>query len=169
MTKKKMETDVRLVKLLWVLYSFDVTCWGNTVQSFSFFLAYTSRGTGGSRTWKSRAMDVFKKYWHVMKEKSELTRQTLNDDIDNEVQRLKHINQMCRKMSRAARRIGLNYNSLIDSEQMFHDILNEPNDQNDSLTEDFCNTSALQQDVITVEEGLKCMHMYFKGITEIIE
>ncbi|XP_065933495.1 uncharacterized protein [Magallana gigas] len=117
--------------------------------------SYTSRGTGGSRTWKSRAMDVFKKYWHVMKEKSELTRQTLNDDIENEVQRLKHINQMCRKMSRAARRIGLSYNSLIDSEQMFHDILNEPNDQNDSLTEDFCNTSALQQDVITVEEGLK--------------
>lgn len=92
-----------------------------------------------------------------MKEKSELTRQTLNDDIENEIQRLKHINQMCRKMSRAARRIGLSYNSLIDSEQMFHDILNEPNDQNDSLTEDFCNTSALQQDVITVEEGLKCM------------
>lgn len=103
-------------------------------------------------------MDVFKKYWHVMKEKSELTRQTLNDDIENEVQRLKHINQMCRKMSRAARRIGLSYNSLIDSEQMFHDILNDPNDQNDSLTEDFCNTSALQQDVITVEEGLKCMY-----------
>lgn len=101
-------------------------------------------------------MDVFKKYWHVMKEKSELTRQTLNDDIENEVQRLKHINQMCRKMSRAARRIGLSYNNLIDSEQMFHDILNEPADQNDSLSEDFCNTSALQQDVISVEEGLKC-------------
>ncbi|XP_062602116.1 uncharacterized protein LOC134263747 [Saccostrea cucullata] len=115
--------------------------------------SYTSRG--GSRSWKSRTMEVFKKYWHVMKEKSELTRQTLNDDIENEVQRLKHINQMCRKMSRAARRIGMNYNSLIDSEQMFHDILNEPNDQNDSLTEDLCNTSALQQDVIIVEEGLK--------------
>lgn len=106
-------------------------------------------------------MDVFKKYWHVMKEKSELTRQTLNDDIENEVQRLKHINQMCRKMSRAARRIGLSYNNLIDSEQMFHDILNEPADQNDSLTEDFCNTSALQQDVISVEEGLKCKKLNF--------
>ena len=101
-------------------------------------------------------MDVFKKYWHVMKERSEQAKQNINDEIENEIQRLRHINQMCRKMSRAARRIGSNYDNLIDSEQVFHEILNETGEGNDSLNEDFTNTSALQQEVIGIEEGMKC-------------
>ena len=130
--------------------------------SFSFsHSAWTGR-----RTWKTRTMDVFKKYWHVMKERSEQAKQNINDEIENEIQRLRHINQMCRKMSRAARRIGSNYDNLIDSEQVFHEILNETGEGNDSLNEDFTNTSALQQEVIGIEEGMKCM-LYITMIMEI--
>ncbi|KAK3099611.1 hypothetical protein FSP39_007024 [Pinctada imbricata] len=116
---------------------------------------HIDKSWSGRRNWKSRTMEVFKKYWHVMKERSEQSKQTINDDIENEIQRLRHINQMCRKMSRAARRIGSNYDNLIDSEQVFHEILNETGDGNDSLNEDLTNVSALQQEVIQVEEGMK--------------
>jgi len=49
-------------------------------------------------------MNVFKKYWQSMKDKSGVLEESLNDEIEKEIQRLRHINQMCRKMSQSARK-----------------------------------------------------------------
>lgn len=87
-----------------------------------------------------------------MKEESQVASESIDDEIENEIQRLRHINQMCRKMSVAARKIGNNWNALIKSEQSFTELLDESYDK---LTEDMHNTSALQHEVITAEEGMK--------------
>ena len=96
-----------------------------------------------------------------MKEKAEMAGESLNDDIDKEIQRLRHINQMCRKMSQAARKIGRNYGTLISSEKSFHELLGDIPDLNDSLGEEFANTSITQQDLISVEGGMKSKHWLF--------
>lgn len=99
-------------------------------------------------------MNVFKKYWHSMKEK-EASGESLNDEIEKEIQRLRRINQMCRKMSQAARKIGRNYGNLISSEKSFSELLGDIPDLNESLGEELVNTSMTQQDLISVEGGMK--------------
>ncbi|XP_071125148.1 uncharacterized protein [Mytilus edulis] len=116
---------------------------------------HISKDWGGRRTWKNRTMNVFKKYWHSMKEKSQVSEETLNDDIEKEIQRLRHINTMCRKMSQAARKIGRNYGTLISSEKSFHELLGDIPDLNESLGEELANTSITQQDLIGVEGVMK--------------
>ncbi|XP_069128822.1 uncharacterized protein [Argopecten irradians] len=107
------------------------------------------------RSWRSRTMDVFKHYWKVMKDKSARVDETLNDDIDHEIQRLRHINTMCRKMAKAAKNIGRNWEALIESEQSFNEILNEQPEVNKSLGEDLGNTTLLQHEMIGVETEMK--------------
>ncbi|XP_060078850.1 uncharacterized protein LOC132558320 [Ylistrum balloti] len=107
------------------------------------------------RSWRSRTMDVFKHYWKVMKDKSARVDETLNDDIDHEIQRLRHINTMCRKMAKAAKSIGRNWEALIESEQSFNEILNEQPEVNKSLSEDLDNTTLLQHEMIGVETEMK--------------
>ncbi|XP_052077218.1 uncharacterized protein LOC127715238 isoform X2 [Mytilus californianus] len=116
---------------------------------------HISKDWGGRRSWKNRTMNVFKKYWHSMKEKSQVSEETLNDDIEKEIQRLRHINTMCRKMSQAARKIGRNYGTLISSEKSFHELLGDIPDLNESLGEELANTSITQQDLIGVEGVMK--------------
>jgi hypothetical protein len=100
-------------------------------------------------------MNVFKKYWQSMKDKSGVLEESLNDEIEKEIQRLRHINQMCRKMSQSARKIGRNYATLISSEKSFNDLLGDLPDLNESLGEELENTSMTQQDLIGVEGGMK--------------
>jgi hypothetical protein len=100
-------------------------------------------------------MNVFKKYWQSMKDKSGVLMESLNDEIEKEIQRLRHINQMCRKMSQSARKIGRNYATLISSEKSFNDLLGDLPDLNESLGEELENTSMTQQDLIGVEGGMK--------------
>ena len=90
-----------------------------------------------------------------MKDKSGVLEESLNDEIEKEIQRLRHINQMCRKMSQSARKIGRNYATLISSEKSFHDLLGDLPDLNESLGEELENTSITQQDLIGVEGGMK--------------
>lgn len=100
-------------------------------------------------------MEVFKHYWKVMKDKSSRVDETLNDEIDHEIQKLRHINTMCRKMAKAAKAIGRNWEALIDSEQSFNDILNEQPELNKSLSEDLGNTTLMQEEVMGLEAGMK--------------
>ena len=90
-----------------------------------------------------------------MKDKSGVLEESLNDEIEKEIQRLRHINQMCRKMSQSARKIGRNYATLIISEKSFNDLLGDLPDLNESLGEELENTSMTQQDLIGVEGGMK--------------
>ncbi|XP_021360266.1 uncharacterized protein LOC110454848 isoform X2 [Mizuhopecten yessoensis] len=107
------------------------------------------------RSWRSRTMDVFKHYWKVMKDKSAHVDETLNEDIDHEIQRLRIINTMCRKMAKAAKSIGRNWEALIESEQSFNEILSEQPEVNKSLGEDLGNTTLLQHEMIGVETEMK--------------
>lgn len=90
-----------------------------------------------------------------MQERSEMTGDHLNDEIEQEIQKLRTVNTMCRKMGKAAKTIGRNWDTLIDSEQSFHEILHGLPDLNSSLVEDLNHTDEMQQDVISVEVGMK--------------